>query len=289
MLQQATSGLTGNVGGSLGVREFYATETGSGDDLLLWESLQLDKFNATLSPFKLRIGEVALNDFQSKVIINPDGSINLQRAFGGGAGKENAPSPTEPGPESGRQPDIAIDAITLQKGTIDFTDRHMRPTYQVKMLNLGGRIGNMSSIDGKPAEVDLRGNLRNESPLSFTGTINPLRESLFLNLKVRFTDIELSPASPYSGRYLGYLVEKGKLFLDLEYHIEDHRLESRNRIFLDQFTLGERVESEDATKLPVRLAIALLKDRKGRSISICRSPAALTTRNSAFGGWSGRP
>jgi len=263
MLQQATSGLTGNVGGSLGVRDFYATETGSGDDLLLWESLQLDKFNATLSPFTLRIGEVALNDFQAKVIINPDGSTNLQRAFGSGAGKENPPSPTEPGPESGRQPDIAVDAITLQKGTIDFTDRHMRPTYQVKMLNLGGRIGNMSSGGGKPAEVDLRGNLRNESPLSITGTIDPLRESLFLDLKVRFTDIELSPASPYSGRYLGYFVEKGKLFLDLEYHIEDNRLQSRNRIFLDQFTLGERVESEDATSLPVRLAIALLKDRKG--------------------------
>jgi uncharacterized protein involved in outer membrane biogenesis len=268
VLQQATSGLSGKVDGSLGVRDFYATETLSGDDLLLWESLQLDKVQVTLSPFALHIGEVALNDFQARVIINPDGSINLQRAFGGGGrdGKETPPLPAstaETKPESDQQPDIAIDAFTLQKGTIDFTDRHMRPTYQVQMLNLGGRIGNMSTAGGKPAEVDLRGNLRNESPLSITGSVDPLHESLYLDLKVRFSDIELSPASPYTGRYLGYLVEKGKLFLDLDYHIESHRLESRNRIFLDQFTFGERVESEDATSLPVRLAIALLKDRKG--------------------------
>src|SRR5690606_29644095 len=113
------------------------------------------------------------------------------------------------------RPEIVIDAITLQKGVIDFTDRHMRPTFQVKMLNLGGHIGNMSSKSGKPADVDLRGNLRNESPLSISGTIDPLAENLFLDLRIRFDDIELSPASPYAGRYLGYLVEKGKLFLDL--------------------------------------------------------------------------
>lgn len=265
-LQEAKSGLSGKIDGSLGVHDFYATETLSGDDLLLWESLQLDKVQLTLSPLALHIGEVALNDFRARVIINPDGSINLQRAFGGGAGDETPPSPASTAefePESAQQPDIAIDAFTLQKGTIDFTDRHMSPIYQVQMLNLGGRIGNMSTARGKPAEVDLRGNLRNESPLSITGFVDPLRESLYLDLKVRVSDIELSPASPYTGRYLGYLVEKGKLFLDLDYHIENHRLESRNRIFLDQFTFGEPVESEDATSLPVRLAIALLKDRKG--------------------------
>lgn len=91
LLNQAPSGLTGKISGSLGVRDFYATEKLSGDDLVLWESLQLDKVRVILSPFALQIGEVALNDFQAKVIINPDGSINLQRAFGGGAGQETPP------------------------------------------------------------------------------------------------------------------------------------------------------------------------------------------------------
>ena len=151
MVQQATTGLNGKIGGNLGVRDLYAMETLSGDDLLLWESLQLDKVQVTFSPLALHIGEAVLNDFQARVIIAPDGSINLQRAFGGGTGEETHPSPPSPEipePEADRQPDIAIDAFTLQKGTIDFTDRHMRPTYQVQMLNLGGRIGNMSSRGG---------------------------------------------------------------------------------------------------------------------------------------------
>ena len=80
---------------------------------------------------------------------------------------------------------------------------------------------------------------------------------------MRFSDIELSPITPYSGRYLGYTVDKGKLFLDLKYRIEKKKLDSENKIFIDQFTFGNKVESDKATSLPVRLAIALLKDRKG--------------------------
>ena len=131
------------------------------------------------------------------------------------------------------------------------------------MVNLGGRISGLSSAADKLADVDLRGNLENQSPLRITGRINPLRDNLFADIKVSFTDIELSPLTPYSGTFLGYTVEKGKLFLDLKYHIENKKLDSENKVFIDQFTFGKKVESDKATALPVRLAIALLKDRKG--------------------------
>jgi hypothetical protein len=75
--------------------------------------------------------------------------------------------------------------------------------------------------------------------------------------------MELSPMTPYSGKFVGYTIEKGKLSFDLKYLINKRKLDSQNYIFLDQFTLGDRVESPKATKLPVKLAIALLKDRKG--------------------------
>jgi hypothetical protein len=113
------------------------------------------------------------------------------------------------------------------------------------------------------SEVDLRGSLENHSPLSITGTLNPLWSDPFVDLKVSFTDIDLSPFTPYSGTYLGYTVDKGKLFLDLKYRVEKKSLTSENKVFIDQFTFGEAVKSEKATSLPVRLAIALLKDRKG--------------------------
>ena len=158
---------------------------------------------------------------------------------------------------------IRIDTVTLQDGTIAFVDRHTQPEYSSSMVNLGGRISGLTSEANKLADVDLRGNLENQSPLRITGRINPLRDDLFVDLKVSFTDIELSPLTPYAGTFLGYTVEKGKLYLDLTYHIENKKLDSVNKLFLDQFTFGKKVESDRATSLPVRLAVALLKDRKG--------------------------
>ena len=99
--------------------------------------------------------------------------------------------------------------------------------------------------------------------MQITGKLNPLRDDLFVDLKISFQDIDLSPITPYSGTYLGYTVDKGKLFLDLKYLIDKKQLSSENRIFIDQFTFGKKVESDKATNLPVRLAVALLKDRKG--------------------------
>src|SRR4029453_3745497 len=54
-----------------------------------------------------------------------------------------------------------------------------------------------------------------------------------------------------------------KLDLDLQYKVAKRKLEATNLIKVDQFTFGEATNSPDATKLPVKLAPALLKDPNG--------------------------
>ena len=79
-----------------------------------------------------------------------------------------------------------------------------------------------------------------------------------------FKDIELAKFTPYSSKYLGYKIVKGKLILDLAYMIDGNQLKSDNRVQLNNLTLGEKVDSEQATTLPVSLAISLLKNSKGQ-------------------------
>ncbi len=272
--------------GSAGIRAFHSIDTVAEEDLLKWESLQLDDFRGSLAPFSLNVQEVALNGVYSRIIIRKDGTLNLQNLVqspspvaapahveGGASSAASAETavaaPSASSASSASQQDtraknrIRIGAVTIQAGTLSFTDNHLPQQFATTFYNLGGSVSGLSSEDSAFADVDLRGNLENHSPLQITGKINPLRNDLFVDLKVSFHDIELSPVSPYSGTYLGYSIEKGKLFLDLKYHIEKKLLSSDNKIFIDQFTFGHKVESDKATSLPVKLGLALLKDRKG--------------------------
>jgi len=262
--------LVGSYGGSLGVRSFYALDTEESDDLLKWESLQIENVRGTLEPFSLAIKDIALTSPFARVIVNKDGTLNLQHlkkspAAGEAAAAKSAPAPVaavQPTTQAGPAP-VTIDSVTIQDGTLAFLDHKLPGGFASTFYNLGGRVSGLSSEASRFATVDLRGALENRSPLKISGVINPLRGDLFADLTLAFTDIELSPVTPYSGTYLGYGIDKGKLFLDLKYRIDKKVLDAQNKVFIDQLTFGSKVESEQATNLPVRLAVALLKDSRG--------------------------
>ena len=76
--------------------------------------------------------------------------------------------------------------------------------------------------------------------------------------------VELTSLSTYAAKYAGYAIEKGKLSLTVNYKIEDDQLQAQNRVFIDQLTFGDkRSDSPNATSLPVKLAVSLLKNCNG--------------------------
>jgi len=267
--------------GEASLNHFASVDKIEAEDFLKWDSLHIDAMDISYAPLVATIGEAALSDFYARIIINADGSINLQdivekteTKVEGQAETETKKEPAETHeggkdikpaaapPETAKKL-VRIDKVTFQGGTVNFSDRYIKPNFSTNMLEIGGRVTGLSSEETKMADVELRGKLENYAPLEITGRINPLRDDLFIDLTISFKDMDLSPLTPYSGRYLGYAIEKGKLSLNLQYLIEKKKLDAQNKILLDQFTLGSQVDSPDATKLPVRLAIALLKNRRG--------------------------
>ena len=239
------------------------------EDFLKWDSLSIHGIKAGNHPVRVEIDDIALTDFYSRLIVNADGTLNVQGMMVAG-GKESKSPTAEPTQAEGStaQPAeepkfVTIKTVTMQGGNINFSDRYIKPNYSARLTEVGGSVSGLSSEETQHANVDLRGKLEGGSPLQIAGTINPLSRDLFLDLRVDFTDIELGPMTPYSAKYAGYAIEKGKLSLSLKYLIEKRTVTAQNKILLDQFTLGDRVESPTATQLPVRFAVSLLKDRNG--------------------------
>ncbi|OIP32549.1 MAG: hypothetical protein AUK27_12890 [Deltaproteobacteria bacterium CG2_30_66_27] len=266
----ATKGGPTRVGykGKVSVNGFSSVDKERGEEFLKFATLHLGGIDAGNAPRKVSIRGIALSDFFSRIVVNPDATLNVRGiiAKAATAGDNAAAKAVTASPVETAEPvaiPVRIETVTLQGGTILFSDRYVKPNYTASLVEIGGRVSGLSSEESLQADVDLRGKLGNAAPLEIRGKINPLAKNLFVDLKVDFREMDLSMLSPYAGRYAGYGIRKGRLALELKYHIEKKKLEAENKVFLDQFTFGEAVDSPDATKLPVRLAIALLTDRKG--------------------------
>jgi hypothetical protein len=263
-LREGNSGFSGNYKGGANLTRFASINKLDAEDFLKWESLSFTGMDIGYEPIYASIDGIALSDFYSRLIINPDGRLNLQEIIVREEKEEGeALSVENELAGRGEAMDIRIDTATLQGGRVNFTDMHITPKFSIDLLEVGGRVSGLSSAADKLADVDLIGKLDKYAPLEITGKVNPLADDLYADITVAFKDFDLSSLTPYSGKYIGYKIEKGKLVLDLKYLIEKRKLVAKNNIFIDQITLGETVESEDATKLPVAFAISLLKNRRG--------------------------
>jgi len=247
--------------GDLILADFSAGLKDTNNTLLKFSSLELTSIHTDTAPLQLDIKTITLNDLFLRSVIEADGTLNLSAL--------NAP-PREPLETPAAEPDsrepmprVSIGSIVFKKGRVQFADKSIKPRYTTELGDITGRISGISSKPDAQADIRLNAKLNRYAPFAVTGTISPLQEKLNADIQVKFDNIDLSPFSPYSGRFIGRTIKKGALSLDLNYAIQDNRLTSQNRFFIDQMTLGEKVDSEDATGLPVGLAISLLKNRAG--------------------------
>jgi uncharacterized protein involved in outer membrane biogenesis/outer membrane protein OmpA-like peptidoglycan-associated protein len=256
--------------GTFQVLDFATVEKDGGQDLLKWKSLGLGGVHFEVAPMQLRISEINLEDFYSRLIIGADGKINLQNVTvrkpetDEGAAAKSAPPEKPPqaekvAPESERR--VTIGTINLQGGNIQFSDFFVKPNYSANLTSVHGSVSELKPET--PGDLVLQAKLDESAPVDIKGKINPLSQDLFLDIAADARDIELKPMSPYSGKYVGYGIDSGKLSFNVKYKLENRKLTADNQIILNQLNFGERIESPTATKLPVLLAVALLKDRNG--------------------------
>ncbi len=274
--------------GNARLEDFSTVDAAMTEDFVKWSSLRLSGIDANLNPPVVSMKEIAVDDAYARLAIETNGAINLLTAMhqtGTNApliapraskpaktkrGKKapavgqlttppatNAPAPTLPAK-------ISVGSIVLSNAHLQFSDRSLQPNVNASIEQLNGTISGLSSDNLQRAEVKLAGKVDETAPVEITGKLTPFNQKQPTEIKISFKNVDLHPAGPYTGKFLGYRLNKGKLSMDLTYNIAEGKLKSQNRIVLDQLMLGEKVESAEATKLPVRLAIAVLKDRNGR-------------------------
>ncbi|MCK5544601.1 MAG: DUF748 domain-containing protein, partial [Desulfobulbaceae bacterium] len=233
------------------------------EKVLFWESFLIQELDVTTTPLRVSMETVVVDGVESFVSVNEDGHLNLASL----AGKAGATADEKQADASGRleqeEPlEIEIGQVKVLNSRLNFVDRNVTPPFTTSLQDIQGQIKGLSSSKDVFADIDISATLGRHSPMTISGKIHPWQD-FFTDLTVGLHDIELSPMSPYSLKFIGYPLAKGKLSLDLHYLVDGKKLTSENKVFIDQITLGDFVENDTATSLPVQLAISLLKNRAG--------------------------
>lgn len=271
--------------GDATITDFGSLDRPTSQELVRWKTVSLTGIDVASEPFAVAVGRVAMNGFFARVILNADATLNLKELLkpGPAASPPTAPPSTvavgttkslppaaavaDATTKELRPPStteglpVSIGRIEVADGEVQYSDFFVQPNYNAHLTAVSGTVSALSKTQA--GEVQFAGSVEGTAPVDVRGTVNPFAQEISLDLTGKANDVDLPPLTPYSVKYAGYGITKGKLSLEVHYKIENRKLAATNKLKLDQLTFGEHVDSPTATKLPVLLAVSLLKDRNG--------------------------
>ena len=190
--------------------------------------------------------------------------LRAERQAAEAAAKARAAAALAPAPELKETGlPIRIREVSITGGTMDFADFSVQPNFAAAVQALGGTITGLSTDPNSRATVKLTGKVGEFSPVHIDGTTQPFAFDRYTDIALKFENISLPVFNPYSGKFAGYNIAKGKLTTDLHYQIDSRKLNAQHRIRIDQLEWGEATASKGEATLPVKFATSLLKDADG--------------------------
>ncbi|MDG1580628.1 DUF748 domain-containing protein [Pseudomonas sp. GOM6] len=246
-----------SIDGRAEVNQLHTLDTLKNRDFLKWQQLQVEGLDYRHGE-GLAIQQVNLQQPYARFIINEDLTTNINDLM--------IPQPAQAGAKAepaGKPLPIRIGGVNIKDGSANFADFSLTPNFATAIQQLNGQIGTLDNQSPQAASVDIKGKVDKYAPVSIKGKLTPFDPMNSLDIATSFKNVELTTLTPYSGKFAGYRIRKGRLNLDLHYQIEKGQLNADNKLLLEDLQLGEKVDSQDAVDLPIRLAVALLKDTQG--------------------------
>ena len=274
----ADGGMNTRLQGDYDISGFNALDSTTTTDLFSFGQLAVKGLDLETRPFHARIKEIAVTDPLSALVIAKDGTSNFGRISKSSGQNQAAPEQADTDREveddtPGQADDaksktggipLEIGQVVIENGGFEIQDQSITPNFKARFGQVKSRVTGLSGKETIRSDLELNALVNNHTPVKIKGKINPLKEKFFCDLQLALSDMDLGFLTPYAGKYAGYTIKKGKMTLDLEYLIDQRKLDSKNDLFLDQFSFGEKTNSEDAVNAPVTLAVSLLKDPAGR-------------------------
>lgn len=261
--------------GNAALNDFSLYETIGNSELFAWQAFTFNHVNYRAK--HLTIDRARLSQPFGRIVVLPDRTFNFQSltakntseapAVVSASSKTKAASTAAtsvPAAAPAPEVQVRVEGLDIDDGTMSFADYSVQPNFEASIKALHGAITTISNMPNEVANIDLKGEVIDQySPVAINGSMNLMGYDRQTNIHLTFRNIDLPVFNPYSGRYAGYAIAKGKLTTELTYKIENRALQADHHIIIDQLKWGQATESKEAVPMPIRLATSLLKDKNG--------------------------
>jgi uncharacterized protein involved in outer membrane biogenesis len=249
--------------GDVQVADLHTTAGPTNEDLVKWRQLALTGVEVSHNPDRLTIDRIVARQPYARVIIEQDSTLNVTAALKRDVSEKAEPTAQAPPAAATPPTPMRIKSVTISGGSALFADYSITPSFATGIVELEGAVTGLSSQPDSRAKVKLAGKVDRYAPVDITGAVNLLAAAKYTDVALNFRNMELTTFNPYSGKFAGYNISKGKLSTELRYKVENRQLDAQHHIVIDNLEFGDKTDSKDAAPIPMKLAVALLKDRQG--------------------------
>lgn len=155
----------------------------------------------------------------------------------------------------------SINKLTIVDGKVTFSDLTLKRAFIYDILDINFTMNNFSDVSRSvPLTYNINlnnnGNLKGDAELDMLQTNN-------INLNAIISAMDLVSLSPYTEYYLARPVNNGKFDYTVNLKMNPSKLINNNKIKISKLEFGKKTKDTTAYKVPVNLALYILKDKNG--------------------------
>jgi hypothetical protein len=155
----------------------------------------------------------------------------------------------------------SIDTLVLRGGYIDFSDLSLNRPFKFDIKNLSLDVAGFSDL---AAKIPLNFSMNLNGPGTFNGkaTLSMVNMTDVV-FEGNIAKLDMVSLSPYSEYYLARPIKKGSFNYDCRLKMTPSMLDNNNKLKIANLEFGKKTKDTTAYKVPVILALYIIKDREG--------------------------
>jgi|GEM_PF-1927971 len=264
-----------DVDAAFSLAAFSLSDRASRRPLLKVGRLAITGARASTRTRSASIERVSLERPSLRVFRGKDGVTNVEAALGvrfssaaaateaSTAAVAAAPAPAAPSARAGTAWRATLSRFSMSGARLVVQDEAVSPAFALSAVDVRADLQNLTTDGRSSATFESKGKVE-AAPFSVAGEVRLSSGAVWTNARVTTDGLQLSAFTPYAIQVIGYKLDRGTLNLNLDESLQARDVVSKNKIVVDQLTLGEKVDSPTALKVPVKLGLAVLKDRRGQ-------------------------